>query len=246
MIRFVDATIPHDTAIKLAVQSDPRTANDHGYVVKASLQEAFGERVVRPWRLLPQFGVYRVLGIIEDAKAVKPNTMSRRLGIVTEVLDYRLGDEEILTLDVETTPIRNYGITKDPDGPKKEGSVVAELIPDGQGGFRIHETRDTETRRLGYEKWLCERLGHDASGLAVIDYPETLDIRPVKHNRRRHADDSIGIVTMPYMRARVQVRIEDLAKADAFLRHGLRKLKDLGLGSMLPASILDPVMAEAA
>lgn len=237
MIHFFHFSIPHDMARKLAVASDPRTAGDQAYAVKAVLQECFGEGTVRPWRLVPDFEMFRVVGVVADPKAVKANTMSRRYGVVAEPIDYELPEDETFTLDVTTTPVKRFYTT---DNRRRQVSAAAELV-EHEGVGRMVEPRDPEAVRMAYGRWLCERLQADGTGLELVDYPEILNTRPVRHNRRRHHDDSIMVVSLPFLHARVPVRVADRDKAEAFLRKGLMKGKDIGLGAMLPLPVLDEV-----
>ncbi len=237
MIHFFHFSIPHDMARKLAIASDPRTATDPAYAVKAVLQECFGEGAVRPWRLLPDYEMFRVVGVVADPKAVKPNTMSRRFGVVTEAIDYALPEGEVFTLDVAATPVRRFHVSEE---RRQQASVAAEVV-ETDGVRQVVEARDPEAIRMAYGRWMCERLGAEGTGLELVDYPEILSTRPVRHNRRRHRDDSIRVLSLPYVNARVPVRVADMAQAEGFLRHGLGKGKDIGLGAILPAPVLQEV-----
>lgn len=238
-VRFVDISMPVFAVRRLARQTDARTAGDVGYVIKTGLAEAFGHGTVRPWRLVSSDSTYRIVGVVEDAAGVKANVNSRNLGIVTEILDFEFVRGATLKLDVQALPIKHVPV-KIGQGTVRHTypSVAVERI-ETDLGFDFVEPRDRAVRERAYAPWLVSKLTEDGGGFDVIDFPDIKSTSPVNVTHKLHG--VVKRILMPCVKAEVPVRVVDVEAANRFVRQGLKKRKDLGMGAMIPREVLEAV-----
>lgn len=236
MIRFADISIPIDLARKLAIATDRRTAMDDGYVVKSALAEAFGPGAVRPWRLVEvSDGLYRVVGVVADGADLKPTPTSRKLGMIPEVIPFEVETGDVLSVDVLATPVKRLTF-RHPETRERTGGAFVDITtardPEGQLVAATGADRDA-----AYMRWLVEYIGTSENGVRPIDMPEINSTRPHRQLRKRRGE--VGTIVTPCVRARMQIIVDDREKFVALLHRGIKKLKDVGLGSILPVSILE-------
>lgn len=244
MIYFYDFSVPVLTARTLAINTDPRTADSVGYVIKSAFAEAYGHKVIRPWRrLYTQDGVHRIIGIVEDPKAVKANDRSRKLGIVAERLEYEFPQDEVVRLDILVTPVKHVPIRL-PDGGVRHTypSVAVQRVlhndPDREPEYVV--PKDPKQRNLLYSRWLFEQFSSERTGLRMTDLPQILSTKPAVEPMKLRGE--VKYTHIPTMQAEVDVLVEDRDAAMAFLRQGLKKRKDLGLGGIFPKDAVREVL----
>lgn len=218
------ARIPTAAALQLAVQSDPRTAGDLGYVVKSVLSEALGRDAIRPFKVTTwDEESIRVVGwMTEEGVQTKP---SFHLELETAYWEATIGQE--LTLAVDFIP----GVcvkTRDRETGKRTG-------PSYRDAFR---GKPGETRIGSYTFWLRDRLNGEESGCEVAGLPRFKVAETIKVVRKG-ARGAPKKIPMGHGECTVKVRITDPVKFHAFMVAGIGRQRGLGFGSMLPTEALD-------
>lgn len=237
MPQLVSVTFPIALARAEALTGNRQLADSANFQAKVVLSQAFGEGAVRPWRLLNSAsGVHTLAGWVRDAALIAPNPKSRRLGVITDNLDWQPpGKGEIVALDVLAAPQRQLAR---PDGKRIYLDVSSTL--DALG--RIMSAPPSE-RPIAWSQWFARSLTAPRTGIEIVGNPTIVEAQMITTIRAERRDP----LKIQTARALVRARIVEPSAFLNFLTIGFKKNKDIGLGCVLPAALTIPsLMTEAA
>lgn len=226
----------------LARASDPKTSVDVTYTVKTALAETFGHETVRPWRLIANRSAsnsYNVLGALKSAGSLEPK--SNTLGISAKIIEMQIETGTAISLDIDVTPVKKI-TRRDPVThrvTKVQWLDVGTKRDTDKDGRYIYVQPSSEERLVSYTDWLLNKVAIPENGMTPIDLPEIISVGSAFFPRKLRG--RVSSVGMPRMNARMLVTVDNPERLAAFIRQGLKKMKDLGVGSIVPVEILDEV-----
>ena len=224
MATVAHITLRKDEAVKLARETDTRTCDDIGYVAKDSLGEAFGDQVIRPYRLIIDDDRIRVLGY--SANHTLPRSSPTGLKTVADVVVSQWGAEKgsIHEMDVIACPLED---TRTAEGKSTQRDVG--------------KSPKFNNPVAAYDAWLRKQFANPNSGCLLDGMIRFTDIGRFPALRKNTAADTPGNavkIWMPHIRAIVRLRIVNPHAFDRFVMTGIGKQRAFGYGSIFPAEIL--------
>jgi hypothetical protein len=238
VVHFAEVVVPALSATDLALATDIRTGLDTAYAIKSALHEAYGDGTVRPWRLVgAKNGLLRVVGCVPSADALPVSSTSRRLGLSSHVVPVTLSPGARMQIEVEVTPVKNVR-HRDPETRRIVGDHRLDItaVRAEAGSPTRYVQASGADLELAYMKWLTEQFSSDERGTRVLSLPDILDSTPAFRTRKlREMTAQVGISRV---RARFDVEIRDPKAFAGLLRHGMKRMKDVGLGSIIPSAVL--------
>jgi len=243
-IRFVFAEFSSQKARELAIRSDPRTASDDRYVLKSFLNENFGEHVFRPWRLMGVGDSFKVVGCLQPGCAPDLSSMSAAGGINTAVEGWTVADSGARTeMEFELSAVKV--VRPASSGGRRvymDVSVRKETAADGRTRY-FAATGDELVH--AYAAWLFNEILDGDYGFRPAGVPRIVSTSPLRHFRKPNGGGYPKLVLTPRMLARMKVEVTDPGKLEATIYGGMRRMKDIGLGSVIPCEILEKRKASA-
>jgi hypothetical protein len=232
MPQLVKITMPSDMAQKEARAADRANADSPLFQTKAALASAFGEGKIRPWRLIAADNdIYTVIGWIANAEAIAPTPASRRLGANAEILPWSLpATGERCAFDILATPVKS--VKTGPEHSRRHIDVAMQRKPDAS-----YSHPNDEQRTAAWTAWLQAEMSAPRTGMRVETAPTIIEKGWMATKRLIHGDRTA--VSLPALRARFEAVIVDAGTLGGFLALGFKKAKDLGLGCLIPVSVLE-------
>jgi hypothetical protein len=249
MLTFADITIPTLTARHLAAASDPRTADDDGYAVKSALAEAYGHGNVRPWRLVSRKdGMFRLIGAVRSPETIRNNPVSRKLGIVVEAMPFDFEEGSVVDLRILATPVKRISQSSHSDPENREPrkrtgtmEVDVSVTRFEKDGRHVYIPAKGDELAISYMGWLIESLSSVERGIVPVDLPHIVSTKPAERMRKVHGE--ARVLWSPCVDAKAKVRIQNVEAFEEFVFSGLKKMKDVGLGSVIPETVFEELAA---
>lgn len=241
-IRFAFAEFSSLKARELAIRTDPRTASDDRYVLKTYINENFGENVFRPWRLMGSGDSFSVVGCLQPGASPDFAALLSNGGIETALEDWPLAVAGTRTeMEFELSAVK---VVRPASSEGKrvymDVSVKKTTEPDGRVRY-IAATGDDLVH--AYAAWLFNEILDGDYGFSPAGIPRIVSAAPLRHYRKGGGQPKL--VLTPRMLARMKVEVTDPVKLAATLYTGMRRMKDIGLGSVIPCEVLERRKAAA-
>lgn len=159
-------------------------------------------------------------------------------------LDFELCHGAFVRFDLLAAPVKHVPLNG-PNGVKRHTypSVAVERVRhnDPEAMPRFVEPRDKQVRDLRYSQWIFEQVMTEGRGLEIASVPEILDSRPSQHLMKLNG--KVESIILPTVHAQFDAVVRDPDAAMAFLRQGLKKRKDLGMGGIFPLQVIQEILS---